>query len=430
MRDVHTLSEPRFMGRHTGTPGELLGAQYLASELSAAGVDAAGDGAGYLQRFPMTVQELGAVPLLELRDATGRRVRLRLRDDFRPIVSGPAGAGDVTGPVVFGGSGADLAGVDLAGKLLLVVPRGSLLEIANRARAAGALGLLVATGRTQLLKAEARVPDPGAIPMAELSQVGTAALLEGSGRSREDLNALIQSGQPLPAFDLPWTARLAVFLAPPAAVNAINVVGVIRAATPTSRSIVLGAHYEEIGPDPDGVVFPAANDNASGTAVVLEVARLLAAGGARPAVNVVFAFWSGHEEGLFGSRHYVASPPFPAAETELYVNVDTVGAGSGNALSVGASAGTARQLFAEALARLRAQPEPFPIEPSGRFGGGSDDVHFARSGVPVIAMAWSGVFGGPGTIHTPADAADLVDPAKVRVPGVLTALLALLAAER
>ena len=425
MADVRELARPEYMGRHTGTPGELLGARYLADAFAAAGLLPGGDGDGYLQAFPVDIQELGAVPVLELTNAAGVRRSLRLRDDFRPIVTGPAGAGDVTGDVVFGGTGADLDTLALEGKLLLLVPRGPLLDIVGRARRAGALGVLITTGRPDLLKAEARTPDADAIPMVELSQAGAATLFEGSGHSREELNDLIVRGRPLPTFPLAWRARLAVDLAPPATVDAHNVIAYLPAATATERAIVIGAHYEEIGPDPDGVVFPAANDNASGTAVIVELARRLAEQAFAPTVNVVFVGWSGHEEGLFGSAHYVDHPPFPVDETALYINVDTVGQGGGASLSVN---GTARDAFEAARATLAGQSEAFPLEFGDRSGGGSDDIHFARAGVPTLALAWSGVFTGTPMIHTPADTAEGVDPAKVRVTGVLATLIAVLAA--
>lgn len=425
MADVHELARPEYMGRHTGTPGELLGANYLAAVFAAAGLLPGGDSDGYLQVFPVEVQELAAVPQLELTSASGERRSLRLRDDFRPIVIGPAGAGDVSGEVVFSGSGADLSGLELDGRLLMVVPRGSLLEIVGRARRAGAVGVLITTGRAELLKAEARPPDANALPMAELSQQGAAALLAGSGHTREELNALIAQGASLPSFPLAWSARLTVTLRPPVTVDAHNVIAYLPAATPTTRSVVIGAHYEEIGPDPDGTVFPAANDNASGTAVLLELARRLGEEQLSPAVNIVLIGWSGHEEGLLGSARYVADPLFPLADTALYINVDTIGQGGGASLSVN---GTARDHFDAARALLAGQSEAFAIEFGDRSGGGSDDAAFSRAGVPVLALAWSGVFTGSPMIHTPADTADGVDPVKVRTTGVLTTLLTVRAA--
>ncbi|MDA0364768.1 MAG: M28 family peptidase [Chloroflexi bacterium] len=425
MADVRELARPEYMGRHAGTTGELLGAQYLADIFAAAGLLPGGDDNGYLQSFPVEVQELAAVPQLELTSATGERRSLRLRDDFRPIVIGPAGAGDVSGEVVFGGSGADLSGLELDGRLLMVVPRGPLLEIVGRARRAGAVGVLVTTGRAELLKAEARPPDANALPMVELSQQGAATLLAGSGHTREELNALIAQGASLPSFPLAWSARLTVALRPAVTVDAHNVIAYLPAATPTTRSIVIGAHYEEIGPDPDGTVFPAANDNASGTAVLLELARRLGEEQFSPAVNIVLIGWSGHEEGLLGSARYLARALFPIADTALYIDVDTVGQGGGTSLSVN---GTARDEFNAARALLAAQPEVFAIEFGDRSGGGSDDAAFSRAGVPTLALAWSGVFTGSPMIHTPADTADGVDPAKLRTAGVLTTLLTVHAA--
>ncbi|MBI2913837.1 MAG: M28 family peptidase [Chloroflexi bacterium] len=342
------------------------------------------------------------------------------------MFGGNAGAGDVEGPGLFAGDGQDLSGLDVAGKVLLVVPKQSFEDIARRARRAGALAVIATTGEATLRKGEGWPPNPAAIPVAQVSQNGAAALLEGSGHTRQELNDDIQAGRPLPAFPLAWSVRLAVSLAPPADVEAHNVIGVLPGAAATNRTVVVGAHYEEIGPDPDGVVYPAANDNASGTAVLVELARLLKESGFRPAANIVFAAWSGHEEGLHGSRYYVDHPPFPLAETVLYLNLDTVGQGAADELEAHTGS-KARTLVDSALALLSGQGDAPPVRVADSPLGVSDDINFAAAAVPYLSLLWGGLF-EDGRIHTPQDTADTVDPAKLEVTGQVAALVLLLAA--
>lgn len=425
---VKTLADPSFMGRHVGTPGELKGAQFLADAFQEAGLEPGGDDGSYLQSFFLEVQEMAATPALELAGPGGETQALRFRDDFRPIFGGSAGAGDVQGPGLFVGTGANLSGLDVAGKVLLAVPRGSLSDLVARAREAGALAVIVTTGQAVLIKGEGRPPDPGAIPVAALSQSGAAALLEGSGHSREELNADIEAGRPLPTFSLAWTVRLAVFLQPPAQVEARNVIGVLPGASDTERTIVVGAHYEEIGPDPDGVVYPAANDNASGTAVLVELARLFQEVGFQPEANLVFIAWSGHEEGLFGSSFYVDNPRLPLSQTTLYLNIDTVGQGGAPNLEAVSSHSSARSLLDRALDLLRGQGEPAPVRVADSPEGLSDDRNFVSAGVPSLSLAWGGLFEDGPHIHTPQDTADTVDPFKLELSGRLSALVVILAA--
>jgi len=423
---VKTLADPSFMGRHVGTPGELKGAQFLADAFKEAGLEPGGDDGSYLQSFSLEVEELAATPVLELTGASGETRALRLRDDFRPIYGGSAGAGDVQGPGLFAGTGANLSGLDVAGKVLLVVPSGFFGDIVARARDAGALAVIITTGQATLIKGEGRAPDPGAIPVAAISQSGAAALLEGSGHSREELNADIQAGRPLPTFSLAWTIHLAVSLRPPAQVEAHNVIGVLPGASDMERTIVVGAHYEEIGPDPDGAVYPAANDNASGTAVLVELARLFQEVGFRPAANIVFIAWSGHEEGLFGSSFYIGQPRFPLAQTSLYLNIDTVGQGAAPDLEASFSNNSARMSLDSALGLLRSQGETVAVRTVNNPEGVSDDLNFARAAVPSLSFVWGGLF-EDGRIHTPADTADTVDPFKLKVTGQVSALVLVLA---
>jgi hypothetical protein len=423
---VTALADPSFQGRHTGTPGEVKGAEYLAAAFQRAGLQPGGDSGGYLQSLPVTVEEMAAVPVLDLTGASGAQTPLRFRADFRPIFGGTAGAGDVQGPGLFVGNGHDLTGLAVKGKILLATVQGSLADLDTRARQDGALGVLVTTGQATLLKGEGRPPDTGALPVVELSQSGAAALLSGSGHTREELNADLQAGKPLPSFPLPWTIHLAVSLVPPAQVQAHNVLGILP-GTDSSRTVVVGAHFEEIGPDPDGTVYPAANDNASGTAVLLELARLLQNRRVRPRATIVFAAWSGHEEGLFGSQFSIDHPRFPLAQTSLYLNLDTVGQGAGTQLDAFAASAGAQGLVHTAQGMLQASGEAAPVRVSSNADGTSDDLSFSQAGVPALALNWNGII-EDGRLHTPADTATTVDPAKLRLTGQIAALVLQLAA--
>ncbi len=424
---VRTLAAPSFMGRHVGTEGEARGAKFLAEAFEKAGLTPGGDDRSFIQSFSLEVEELAAPPVLELIGATRERSILRLRDDFRPIYGGSAGAGDVEGPGLFAGSGDDFSRLDARGKVVVVVPRGSLADIVARGRSAGAIAVIATTGRATLFKSEGRPPNPDAIPVAVVSQNGATRLLEGSGHTRTELNDDIRAGRPLPSFPLAWTIRLAVSLRPPARVTAHNIIGVLPGEPHAERAVVVGAHFEEIGPDPDGTVYPAANDNASGTAVLVGLARLLAEAGFRPAANIVFVAWSGHEEGLFGSKFYVEHPRYPLAKTSLYLNLDTVGQGAAPHLEAIPSDNNARNSLDDALSLLQGQGESAPVRILENPAGDSDDVNFRRAGVPSIALEWGGLF-EDGRIHTPADTADTVDASKLQVTGQLAALLLLLVA--
>jgi len=423
MEHVRTLAQPRFMGRHTGTPGEILGAQYVADQFQQYGLKPGGQDGSYFQEFPVTVTEFSAVPELTLIDQSNRRNSLRLRDDFRPLISGEAGPGSAEGPGVFAGTG-DFSKADVRGKIALVVPRVRLTNLVADARGAGALALILTTGQETLLKGELQEPaSGGTLPVFLVSARGAEALLEGSGHNRAELNTRLRAGETISPFPLAFSVSLAAQVESREVV-ARNVIARLPAAGATQDFCLVGGHFEEIGPDPDGVVYPAANDNASGTAVMLEMARLLAEPSPPLRANVLFIGWSGHEEGLLGSAYYLRNPVAPLAQTRCYINLDTVGQGGGQDLLAGVSEARLRGVVEKAQDRLeKATGQRPPVQISQESSGASDHVNFIERGIPSVDLNWTGIFEG-GKIHVPEDNADNVDPAKLKVTGqVATAVL-------
>jgi hypothetical protein len=213
-----------------------------------------------------------------------------------------------------------------------------------------------------------------------------------------------------------------------------NVIGVLPGTRTewAGQSVVLGAHYDHLGrgwppgrAEDRGRVHPGADDNASGVAVLLELARALgpaADGGWRPERTVVFAAFAGEEAGRLGSRHYVtAEGPYPASRATAMVNLDTVGRlGSGKLLVLGA--GTAREWVH--IFNGAGFVTGVPLEVVARDPGGSDQVSFHEAGVPAVQL-----FTGPHLdYHRPTDTPDRVDgEGLVRVASVVKEVLEYLA---
>jgi hypothetical protein len=186
--------------------------------------------------------------------------------------------------------------------------------------------------------------------------------------------------------------------------KAWNVLGRLKGER-SDRVVVLGAHYDHLGrggdgslaPDQQGDVHNGADDNASGTAVVLEIARLLAVG-PRPACDVVFALWSGEEEGLLGSEHWAQHPTVPLENVRANLNLDMVGrAGQGKLQVLGA--GTAAE-FAPWLEGM--EPDcglDLAVSSSGQGVGGSDHMTFLKRKIPALHF-FSGVH---ADYHKPSD---------------------------
>src|SRR5205807_9494104 len=207
---------------------------------------------------------------------------------------------------------------------------------------------------------------------------------------------------------------------------AANVVGILEGTDPQLKNefIVIGAHYDHLGRGGQGSLAPregdihhGADDNASGVAGLLELARLFSA--AKPRRTLVFIAFSGEEEGLIGSAYYVAHPIVPLAQTAAMINMDMVGRLKDGKLLVG-GVGTAqewRDMVAQANSELRlnvaaastptivatASPhERFALSLSEDGYGPSDHSSFYAKQVPVM-FVWTG---NHEDYHKPTDTAD------------------------
>jgi hypothetical protein len=213
-----------------------------------------------------------------------------------------------------------------------------------------------------------------------------------------------------------------------------NVIGVLPGTKPAfnGQAVVISAHYDHLGfgwPDAragaKGQLHPGADDNASGIAVMLELARLMA--NARPDRSIIFAAFAGEEEGLLGSRHYVDAAQAPGAAFPLSghyadVNLDTVGRLANGKIAIlgGASAREWPFIFMGAGAVTGV-----PVQTVMQDLDASDDRSFVAAGVPAVQL-----FASVATdYHRPTDTADKIDYAGMgKVAAVLKEAVDYLAA--
>ena len=179
-------------------------------------------------------------------------------------------------------------------------------------------------------------------------------------------------------------------------------------AISAAETIVLGAHYDHLGyggsnsaAPGDTTVHHGADDNASGTALLVEVAKILQSGGALPR-GVLFVAFSGEERGLLGSAHYTANPVLPLSDTVVMVNLDMVGRLDGDKLVVhGTGTGTGLE---ELIDRLTAAAGFTVAKEPGGFGP-SDHASFYAKKIPVLHI----FTGSHADYHRPTDTADKIN---------------------
>jgi aminopeptidase YwaD len=355
---VYRLAADEFTGRRTGTPGGRAAAAWLADELRRVGAAVSVD------EFPVTgaVKDLYRTPLLHWSNDLGTW-RLVHRRDFCEHLASAAAPQPRTGRLAQPGE-ADVRGAWLLGDELSA-------NRVERAAAAGALGLLVPRGTDEagwmpkMIAATARVALPVLAVRADVHRQ-MHAFAAGTGA--------VTASVPLRTVD----------------VTGANVLGVLRDGEPRGLSVLLTAHFDGVGDDPE-VRLPAAADNASGVAVVLEAARQLRTG-LDPRVGLAVALLDAEEAGAHGSAHHAARVP---AGT-FVINVDGA-AGLGEAAAVEAG-GPAHPLLA-AVDRAGRQVE-IPLRAGAM---PSDNRRYAAAGIPAIGIG----MGVPG-YQTPAETPDRV----------------------
>ena len=406
---VHALTAPEMEGRASGTAGGDRAARYLAERLAAVGINPGGDGGTFFQslavgsgarvRAGTALDRLGAAPAAF---ALGR--------DFLP--HGGSLAGEVSGDVVFvgygvtapGGGDGDYTGVDVRGKVALALDGGpaqtgdvqpSRLDKLISARRRGAAALLIAGDSLPSLE-ETSVPVR--LVSAAVTRAAADVLLAPAGKTVSGLVAeLSRSRAPI---SLATGARVEVRVGLERAErHAANVIGVLPGRDPelAAEAVVLGAHYDHLGRG-GGVVHPGADDNASGTAVVLGLARAFAAAGGTSR-TLVFALFAGEEVGLLGSAHYTRHPALPISRTAAMLNFDMVGRMTNERLSVGGvDSGTGLRAMVAGAASgtgvdLIVHAAPFAP---------SDHAPFYSAGVPVLFFHT----GHHDDYHAPGDTAE------------------------
>jgi len=429
LAQIQTLTGPPYLGRYTGSPEGWAAGDYIAEQFASCGLQPAGDDGAFFQPFPVFYTALAEVPVLVVEGPGGTVYDdYELNTDFSAILRWYSGPGTASGEVVWVNdcTHGDFDLVEVVGKVVLCradsVP---LMDAERNALEHGAAGLLLLTDPEQLppdfgtTHREVWVPDP--IPVFRVYPSVADELLLGSGKSVEDLST---SFAPFP---LSTQARMEVTTTgpetcPSQGCQGRNVLGVLPGRDPeyADQVIIIGGHYDHLGQTPDGTVWGGANDNASGVAVLLELARSWREQGYVPRRTVLFAAWDAEEEGLWGSSYYVEHPRYPLENTVAKIQLDMVGAG-GDRLLIDGSGELGEQL--ESVA------EALGIETESTNFGRSDHTPFLRAGVQADLLIWYYGDDADPQYHRPGDTPEIIELDKLDAVGQIVGITALGLAE-
>jgi len=441
-KHVAYLASPKMKGRGSGTPEVDKAAGYIAGEFKRAGLEPAFRGS-YFQSFKVTIGAgLGKNNTATARIGTDGQL-LKLNEDYVPINFSDNGNERLD--VVFAGYGItaneyqydDYLHMDVSGKAVIVLRHEPQEENPHSAFAGAELTThsqivnKAINARNHGARAMILVNDPGPHPEEDdtLVKFGTLAGPENTGillihashgtvarwlglagKTLSQLQQEIDEKAVPNSFYIPGaTLELQVEIERRTA-DTRNVAGILRGSDSAlaAEAVVVGAHYDHLGlgernslaPSQAGKVHHGADDNASGTAAMLELARTLAANRTALKRSVVFLAFSGEELGLLGSSHYTKYPAWPIEQTSAMVNLDMVGRPRDNKLYVG-GVGTSPS-FRDVVERANAGSFTLSFTDSGY--GSSDHQSFYLKDVPVIFF-FSGLH---ADYHKPTDTADRI----------------------
>jgi hypothetical protein len=462
LEHVKFLASENLEGRGNGGAGLEAAADYIAARFREAGLEPAGDNGTFFQRFEMTTG-LSVEPGNLITLQAGRSsVTFDLGRDYEVVsTSRDQSSPAETLPVVFAGYGVsapglrydDYAGIDAAGKAVLIYthepqendPRSAfegqtntthstMMRKVEVARSNGAKAILVVDDpnhRPALERFRRWLREPQAeeygLPVFYVSRdlvqraLGTRLDLD---RVSDDIDrdfapkSLALTDITVRAVDRTAKVRRPVR----------NIIGVLKGSDPAlqAETVIVGAHYDHLGrsgrfsmsQNTTGQIHHGADDNASGTAAVIEMARMAAEARREFRRSLIFMAFAGEEHGLLGSSYYVNHPTSPLERTIAMVNLDMVGRAGGrimvdglaNAPAVEEDLKSAEQSSSLKLRALRGGPG----------AGASDDATFLLRKIPAINF-FSGFH---SDYHRPSDTWEKIDAAGGAAVGDLALALA------
>src|SRR5882672_1165535 len=438
MTDVTYLASDALKGRGDGSPELDKAAEYIAAQFRLAGLAPAGETNSYFQGFDITTGAvLGAKNEFSMGGAN-----LRINDDFVPINF--SSTAEFEGALVFAGYGItapeykydDYSRIDASGKIAVVFERepqendrksvfagtgltshASFTNKAINARLHGAKGIIFIAAPSQgsedlgLAERQEAESDLG-ISAVHTKRAFLAKAFKDAGKDP----AALQRG-----IDKDLTPQSFAFMGARARIatdvvrtrkTIRNVIGALPGADPKLKNewIVVGAHYDHLGlgnrnslaPSQIGQVHHGADDNASGTAGVIEIARIAANNNHAWKRSVLFIAFAGEEIGLLGSSNFANHPTVPVKSIDAMINMDMIGRVSNNRLFIG-GVGTSPSLK-QTVEDLN-KPVGLALNFSDSGYGSSDHTSFNAKKIPVLFF-----FSGLHTdYHKPSDTADKIN---------------------
>lgn len=449
------LCKDELAGRLPATEGGELAAEYISQKFAQWGLEPAGDDGTYFQSFDFPLWYATAPVNLALEGGAP----YEYGTDY--TIFSYSGSADTTAEVVFVGYGFsipaynpadypgctapttgydDYAGVDVTDKIVLVLRHGPQQDYnwyyycPNTVSPGTTVGGLYWFGyksynaylhgaKGMILVSEynhGHPPEPGSGTLYDFHyaedlgavwadrSIGEALVSDLAARQASIDSTLTPASGPT---GQSMNMVVAAIFDPEAETE--NVLGVIPGTDPEigDEVVIVSAHYDHLGVSPTGDIYAGADDDGSGTAVMMEIAKVMASGNFAPKRTMLFAAWGAEEEGLIGSEYYVYDDPkYPLDKTIAVLQMDMVGVGDRSGLDI--YGGTIlTDLFDQISANSgEVLVTAVPFDPNNN----SDNAPFFNAGVPAVMVQTSGPH---EYYHTPDDTIDTIDTYELEQTG-------------
>jgi len=436
IHDIQALTTPQMEGRGDGSKGLVRAQELIAHRYASYGLQPKGAN-GFLQPFDaVTGAELKPGNHLSV-ESSGGKTMLKLNQDYIPYSF--SAAGSASGLMVFAGYGIsadewhydDYNGIDVKGKIVVVLRKepaigsghapggshhGELITKAILARNHGAKAVIVLNGKLDKGEEDLLPRFAGAggqedvgIPILQVRNEVASAWFRAAGKDLLDSQRKIDDAGAAASFAFPESLHATLTAAVEKKhVTISNVLAYLPGVT--NEYIILGAHYDHLGrgeygslaPSLIGQFHPGADDNASGTAGLLELARLLSPLKGKLHRGILFASFAGEELGLLGSAAWVQAPTLPLKNAVAMLNMDMVGRIQKDTIYIG-GVGTAaafRSILQQAMTHSGLKAD---YSDSGY--SSSDHTSFVVKQIPVLFF-FSGLH---SDYHKPSDTWEKID---------------------
>jgi hypothetical protein len=436
--DVKTLTAPAMEGRGDGTKGLTRAAHLIENRFKSLGLQPAGTNSYFQPFIVITGAHLKSNNHFSVQTG-GTRTVFKINEDFVPFSF--SSSGSVNAPIVFAGYGVtadefkydDYGGLDVKDKIVVVLryepkffavhtgdhgltQHSQLITKAINARNHGAKAIVLVNGKLgegedDLLTRFGSVsgPENVGIVFVQVKNAVADRWFQGTGKSLRDVQEQMNASSKPDSFAFPDNLHAVLNVS---VENMRATVNNVLAYLPgkSDEYIIIGAHYDHLGrgnfdslaPSQIGQIHPGADDNASGTAGVLELARLLAPHKGELQRGILFASFAGEELGLLGSAAWVKNPTLPLDKAVAMLNMDMIGRIKDDKIYIG-GVGTG-STFKGLLAQEESKSN-FKLEYSSGGYSASDHTSFVAKKIPVLFF-FSGLH---SDYHKPSDTWDKIN---------------------